>query len=616
MHFNAEELPFVLEFFTDKSRFNTKSVKEFWIRNQVSPGSIRDLVLVKENIPIGVRLYTKEGAEKDLNAKVVIQTSTYDENGKQIDIQVPLSNKDDEEFIFEYEDKKDKTNKGKEFPWRLGVYFFDVYYGGYVYSSGINVAPIHVTAEQVQRMHLLLEQEIEGICYDLIYTSKSTSNEFEFLKMKSYYDYVLRLINEKDKIIGSLIQIERNLKNQVITQYKTGTYQMKIDHISLRWKEVRGSSFELNKRKVLSYDTPQNRWLKHVLLSWRNELHNIVETIEADWKQKMLTIGSKEEQRKQSEKRIDTFYNAREISKASKDSMKSQFYRLEEDIIKMRRELSVLQRWSQLVKNMIGRFSFMLYSTELSGVKRGWRKPSMKDPNYRKISDLYEEGSKVLRGETSAKHVVPILKPTWKIYEQFVYFQVVNMLRKQGYSVINHHDMERVRNLESGFCVELENESTIIHVWYDKVVQLRVDAENSGDLFYSSQQLIQPDIRIDLYKKSKKNMFIASLALDAKHRKYKSLHNANFTSIVYTQLSKYQSIFYSGEYSAQGRRRSVVHYVICVYSRDNDAHVKQEVLPHVFIQLFPDIDQDQMIGYEELSYELSQWLEETKNIIP
>ncbi|WP_010492520.1 nuclease domain-containing protein [Paenibacillus elgii] len=605
MRYNAEELPFVLEFFTDSSSYNTKGVKEFWGRNEVSPKSIRDLILVKESIPIGVRLYTKEGAQKDSNAKVVIQTSMYDENGRQIDLHIPVSSKDSEEYIYKYVDKKDK-----EFPWRLGVYFFDVYYDGFVYSSGINVAPIHITTEQVQHMHLLLEQEIEGICYDLIYTSKSTSNEFEFLKMKSYYDYVLRLINEKDKITGSLMQIERNLINKVATQYKTGTYQMKVDHKSLRWKEVRGSSFELNKRKVLSYDVPQNRWLKHVLLSWCNELLKIEELIEADCKEKMITISAKEEQRRQSEERKNAFYNAREISRASRDSMSSQLHQLEEDIKKLQRELGVLLRWNQLVKSMIGRFSFMLYSTELSGIERGQRKPSMKDPNYRKISDLYEEGRKTLIGESSAKHVVPILKPTWKIYEQFVYFQVVNMLRKQGFNVTNHHVMDNVRDMESGFCVELENESSIIHVWYDKVVQLRVDAENSCDLFYSSQQLIQPDIRIDLYKKGEKTMFIASLALDAKHRKYKSLHNANFTSIVYTQLSKYQSIFYSGENSAQSRRRNVVHYVICVYSRDNDAHVKQEVLPHVFIQLFPDIDHDQMIGYEELSNELSAWLKD------
>jgi hypothetical protein len=225
------------------------------------------------------------------------------------------------------------------------------------------------------------------------------------------------------------------------------------------------------------------------------------------------------------------------------------------------------------------------------------------------LSDFYEDSIKTLLGENKSNHVVQILKPTWKIYEQFVFFQVINILRTNGFSVRSTFDLEVLKELASGFCMVLENETMLIHVWYDKIIYLREDAANTGDLFFSTR-MIQPDLRIDLYKKSEQPIFLSTVAMDAKHRKYKSLYNENYTSIVFTQLSKYNNIYYRGEHTVQSRRRSVVSSVLCVYSRDRDAPIKQEEIPLVFIQLFPELDHDQITGYPELRGEILDWLEE------
>ncbi|UOK62204.1 hypothetical protein MT997_28460 [Paenibacillus sp. OVF10] len=100
--------------------------------------------------------------------------------------------------------------------------------------------------------------------------------------------------------------------------------------------------------------------------------------------------------------------------------------------------------------------------------------------------------------------------------------------------------------------------------------------------------------------------------MDAKHRRYKSLHNANYSSHVYSQLSKYSTIFYSGKHTAASYRRPVVDRVLCVYSRDHDVDIKIEGHPFTFIQLFPEIDQEQITGFLELLEEVSSWIEENK----
>lgn len=602
MRYNAESLPFNVEFFTDATPSNTKRLAEFWSRGTVSPKSINHLVSIKEGIQIGARLFAKDGTDIDEKATLVIQSGTYDEEGKQIEIKIPITNQGNMEYIFNHE-------RNQVFPWRLGVYFLDVHYRDAIYSSGILVSPIHLSTSQVQSMHLLLEKEVEGICYDLIYTFKSISNEHEFLASKSYYDYVLRLMNEKDDIEAALYALQRNMICQVKTEYQKSPTERKTDHKSVRWKAIRGESCSLNKKKSLTYDIPENQWIKHVLYFWKQDLAHIEKEIDEDCKRLHLLIRSKEEEKRTNEERKRVWWNDRELSQESRDSMISIIKRIEDDIKKAERQYNIITRWNHYMKNLIGRFGYLLFSTELSAVSRARRKPNLKDNNYRKMTKLYEESSTSLIGSRKNSHVVPILKPTWKIYEQFVYFQVIDIIRKCGFSVKPSSIAESLREITSGHCTELENDGMILHVWYDKCVYIKEDAIAIGDMFFSSR-IIQPDIRIDMYKKEENPVFLSTLAMDAKHRRYKSLHNENYTSNVSSQMLRYAQIFYRGEHTVASRRRPVVSSVLCVYSRDREAPIKKEELPIVFIQLFPEIDHDQLTGYKELMGEIHEWLKE------
>jgi hypothetical protein len=311
------------------------------------------------------------------------------------------------------------------------------------------------------------------------------------------------------------------------------------------------------------------------------------------------------------EAKKNLIWHEREVSKETRDSIKSIAFRIEEEIKKAERELSVLVRWCKFINGIIGRFSYVLDSTNLNSVERGLQKPYLKDRNYRALSDAYEDCRKVLHGEDKPNHIVQILKPTWRIYEQFSFFQVVTMIKNLGFELKSKLEIDALLDLHSGFLLELDNEQFLIHIWYDKLIYLREDAKSIGDFFFSTR-LIQPDIRIDLYQKGDQPLFLSSIALDAKHRKYKSLYNENFTTNVFTQLSKYTSIYYQGLTTSLNRRRSVVSSVICLYSRDKDAPVLQEELPLVFIQLFPEINEDKITGRKELAKELAEWISQNE----
>ncbi|MCD1257657.1 hypothetical protein B5M42_002235 [Paenibacillus athensensis] len=602
MYYNAEDVPFVLEFFTSRSSNDAQKALYFWAPHQM-PASFSHFTSVKENIPLGIRLYAKSGCLPG-GAKVVLESSTYDEFGKQKKITIPGTTLDYYEYVF-------MPNSRDEFPWRLGVYFLEVHIGQDVYGSGILVCPIHLSPEQVQHMHHLLEQEIEGMIYDLIYTQTSTSQEHEILKAKSYYDYVLRLINEKELLNASLMQIERNPLSVIETSYKAGPYQEKQDQKSLRMKEVRGHAVEVNKKKRLTMDLPANRWMKHVLLTWKNVLLSVGAAIETDLTQSLAVMAKKEEEKRASEIRKQQYYNARDISSEAQNSMNGRIHRLATEITIAQREVGVLSRWHETVQQMIGRLIYILVSTDFKDIPRGHHKPPLKERHYRTISEWVEEGRRVLHGRESTRHIVRVLKPTWKVYEQFAYFQVVEILKRMGFRASSQTALDQLRELRSGTQLVLENEEYIIHAWYDRVVDLREDALRAGDFFFS-RQVIQPDIRLDLYQKGNDPFLLSSVAMDAKHRKYKSLYNQSYTNEVSTQLSKYLNINYAGQNTtSRNRRSSVVHRVICLYSKDDDAEVFHDEQPLLYIQLFPNIEDGLITGQDELYRELAAWFEET-----
>ncbi|CQR52546.1 hypothetical protein [Paenibacillus riograndensis] len=602
MQYNATDVPFVLEFFTNHSPRNTQQAQYFWSPLQ-TPASLTYFISIKENIPLGIRLYAKdEKLPKD--SKVIIESSTYDEFGKQKRLTIMETTRDHHEYLF-------MPHTGDEFPWRLGVYFLEVHIGQDVYGSGLMVSPIHLSQEQVQHMHHLLEQEIEGMIYDLIFTQTSTSQEHEILRTKSYYDYILRLINDKEFLSANLMQIERNPLSTIETFYDVGTFPCKQDQKSLRMKQVKGNAVDFNKRKRLILDLPANRWIKHVLLSWKNELLTVSSAIEVDLTHALTRMAKKEDDKRANEKHKQRYFNARDISYEARSAMSRRIYRLADEIVRIQREVGVLSRWHDAVQHMIGRIIYILVSTDLKNIPHGQQRPQLKEKHYRDISQWVEEGRRVLLGRESAKHIVRVLKPTWKVYEQFVYFQVVELVKRMGFQVSSHASWDQLRDLRSGTCLTLENDKYIIHAWYDRTVDLREDAFRTRDQFFS-RQIIQPDIRLDLYKKGDVPMLLSCVAMDAKHRKYRSLYNEAYTNEVFTQLSKYLNIFYAGQNTTPRNKRStVVHRVICLYSKDDNADVFQDEQPLIYIQLFPNIEDGNIIGLEELYRELSAWFEET-----
>jgi hypothetical protein len=131
--FNRIALPFSIRFDGTLNYFSI--VTEVWKNRQ---GEDTSLASFGESAPVAVSFYVENEAEYDSEAYIRIETSLFDENEQQINLEFPL--------VLNHVDTQDpvqrwmyESNRNKEYPWRLGRYGIEIFYKGekYVYLPKI-----------------------------------------------------------------------------------------------------------------------------------------------------------------------------------------------------------------------------------------------------------------------------------------------------------------------------------------------------------------------------------------------------------------------------------------------------------------------------------------------
>lgn len=607
MLYNINSLPFDIEF-----RSNYKDEKErkqtvSYVADRNHNFSLREetLIIFREQIPLGVSFHFKDSFKQDdiEEAKLVFQSGSYDEYGKQENIIIPFTKEKIKNYnLFDYKNNQD-------FPWRLGIYFFEIYFLNDIYICPFTVLPIHFTEQQVKKIHFLLESQLENICYELVYTTMSTAKEDEFLKTKSYYDYAMRIINQENIIKNTLIQFGRKINGSIQTSYKKQFFQKKIDNKSLKFSSMKNSQIEFNKKKIISFDNSENRWIKHVLYTWKNDIINVVKLIINDLQKLNRELKIQDYELELAIKRKKFVLNEWAASENSKKATISNVKKIEEKKRISSLQIALLQRWSDKLQNIVNLLSYTLETSELNNLEIGKKKPNLKLEIYRTLTSLYEYSHKIIHEENGSNQEVRVLKPTWKIFEYYVYFQVIQTIKNLGFEInkFSTYQLEDLLSISSGSGMNLENEEFSINIWYDRQINLKQEADRLNDNYYSTQNM-RPDIRIDLYQKEQ-NTHLSTLILEIKHKRFRSLYNSKFTTSVVDQLSKYRLIYYSNR-NLKRRNSSVIDKVLCIYSFDESADVRIEGDPDTFIQLFPDMNSDLVIGQNELLEEIQSWMDD------
>ncbi|MGD6844685.1 hypothetical protein ACQCVH_19495 [Bacillus infantis] len=579
-------------------------------------------IVLFEGLSTAIKFFADAPEHFDNDAKVEIQTSLYDSSDTQETLRYQLSLEPSLNWMYKHSDHD-------TFPWRMGTYHLHVHYKGKVYTTGIIVKPLYLSTEQVQTVHNYLEVKIEGIIYDLIYSSESILDKGEKILTNWYYDYARYITSQKESIFYFLMSLEKYPLSHLISSNEISLLPGRINRRSIKWSTTNSGiaknsgvgeeTYYYNRVKKVDYNQNANQWMKNILSSWSSELHHVIETISKshnDVQKKLYSLRHKIVDLHKRKNYLDT---KREVSKTTKIDIWAQISILEKEIQKHDEILTQQENWMKQLRSIFSRMIYLLNNSFLQEVERGKYKPMLKNNNYYQLNLIYEKSKQFHQKQGGNKQFVKILKPFWQVYEYYCLFSVLDSLKKLGFQINKGFEPNFVELYHQSLIppetfFELENDRAIIHCWYDKYHGDKFSAEQKGELFFAGQEKKRPDIKLDLYEKKENGelLFISSLIIDAKFRKLANMHNEDYATTTYQQLTSYYNFFYLGK-NRKSRRGQVVQQVICLYGSERGTKVKKTVEPLLYIQLFPHIKENGEIetkGELEVLEELHYWLED------
>lgn len=575
-----------------------------------------------EGLNTGIKFFADSPEYFDQDARIEIQTSLYDSSDTQETLVYPLTLEPTLNWIH-------KQSNGQIFPWRMGTYFIQIYYKGQTYTTGFFVRPLYLSTEQVHSVHHYLESKIEGIIYDLIYSNESLTEQEENILSNWYYDYARYIINHKESIYYFLLVLENQPLSNLTSRNEVSLIPGRMDRRSIKWSAtnkgiaknsgIGEETYYFNRVKKVDYNHSANRWMKNILSNWSSDLHHVIETISNSHTAVQKNLYSLRQKIISLHERKEYLSTKREVSKTTKIDIWSQISIVEKEIQKHYEISSQQEIWITQLRSIFSRMIYLLNNSFLNEIERGKVKPILKKNNYYQLNSIYEKSKLFQQAEGENKRYVKILKPFWQIYEYYCLFTVIDSLKKNGFRIKQGFDPNFVElyhqsHIPPETFFELENDKAVIHCWYDKYHGDKFAAEQKGELFFAGQEKKRPDIKLDLYEKQENGelLFRSCLILDAKFRKLSNMHNSDYATTTYQQLTSYYNFFYLGT-NRKSRRGQVVHEVICLYGSEKEAEVKKMVEPLLYIKLFPEIKENGEIetkGEKEVLEELHYWLED------
>ncbi|SFM44630.1 hypothetical protein [Salibacterium qingdaonense] len=607
---NNEILPISIHF--EDRNGKSYHINEIWDNNKKI--NANNIPILKENAMINARFYGDGLSDFDEEAVCKIQTSLFNDLSSDEVKQFNMSTTK-EKFHSIYDGS---SNNNEPFPWRMGVYFLEILYKGKKYYGGINVLPHHLDKSQVEEVHNFLNNEVEGLIYDFVYSNKEKTDNFDYdLPKYWYYNYARKLAANFHDFMYAISTIIKNPTDRIISQYKPSLKHGKVDKKSIRWSySNKGATmnsgsinqqYTLSKTKVTSYnESKENQWVKNILLLWEKDVFEVSRYINNDI---VLIQHKKNKQQKELDelKHQQTTYNKkRDIAKAQMNDFRTRISMIESEINKSKRQILQLQKWHELLKTMENKLVYFLNKTFLYEIHRGMRKPFLKKYHYHRIDTIFNE-LKSIKEETGEQHqLTQILKPTWQIYEYYCLFKTINILKKMGFILIEGLDEDIINlyfddQIQQGTKFIFRKNDIVIHIWYDHYHAGTSNiAKSRNEFFYTNSSHRKPDMKMDFFQERNGDVvLLGTIVFDSKFSRLRDIYNQNYMNKTTEQLLSYYIFFYNEK---KDRKGSVVDKVVCMYAGDESENDNVEFNDISFVKFHPSklSSGDEAIGESQI----------------
>lgn len=419
------------------------------------------------------------------------------------------------------------------FPLIPGTFRMIVEINSKQFFSKIKVKPKFITEEELGIIKEDLEEEINGLAFELIKKNIAIGEVIiEDLPIKLYKFFIIK--SKFSNIMAALedLKIRPNYKMQKIYKTVREDEAKSIDEVTIK-NYLEGNveeGFLKQPTIALDYDLPENQWIKKIILEVAIFLEEFMEISRNFIDKKNITIN---------------YLKKYIIYESNKNRIKD-----EERSIKYLKQLMELASKMKNAMNMLNSVEWFKNVSNKTGIYLPHT--LFCDSRYNLIYKLHQQLKSNDFTVTLDNKFAFQWKRTDKLYEMWCFVKTSRIIigEKLGFKIdggwlfdqnINANKV-LIPELESGARITFKKEEIYLNLIYDEMMpnnSSETSVENTP--IYITTRNRQPDGRIDIYKR---NVYIGSIILEFKYRDRKYLWNKNYTyyqkdSHVIKQLTAY-----------------------------------------------------------------------------
>lgn len=529
-------------------------------------------------------------------------------------------NLDDQQYVFSegmkniliYEHGKTEN----AYPWRCGFYEFCIIYQDQRYYGMIKIIPKNLDYDQLEWMHASLNQQINGVMNDSQFFKKSSATLTQNGTM--YFWPIIRFIEaNEERLLIAIQQFKSKLKRKMEKKYELQRKLKRLDFTTLRWSLMHPSisnSTNLTMQPIL-HEENYFEEINYAKIKVRKLLLTI-ETLLTFVKYELLKDKQKIEQIdyqvKDIEKMMQNVVGNGSITEREKAKYRQSKLLKEGELSKLNKSLLEKNRITHSLEKIYDvyfrEFTLGVFSLKNTTDKAKYpSNPSKVFLNFIHSLSLFD---KKVKEYGRKQMLLPVYKPTFLLYEYYVYFSLCSIFQKMKFDNTKEPLAEQLLmhikddELMDGASVELENKNWIINLVYNEIIEGSPQVSLlKGTNFFSGDESKKPDIRLDFYRKPKKE-FTGSIIFEVKYSPMFNIYQPVGNTKAMEQMYKYWGLKYVERLNGKlFYVRKPIQEVICLYPGSNIHRKVLEAGCGTYIQFYPKkkgVDQFDMFGEKEL----------------
>ncbi|MDQ0917559.1 hypothetical protein [Paenibacillus sp. V4I5] len=510
-----------------------------------------------------------------------------------------------------------KCGEGKDYPWRCGNYQYEVRIDSRSYFGSYQISPKNVSEEGLQYIHELINEHVQGLMHDYTASKRNGGDDTE-LEQIVYWQYFTWYKKYEKQLLSAISYIENDHEQSLREIYIVETQPRRQTLRSIQWAHSsRGVIYKnthyLNRRMEPEDDTAVNQIVKWRLQQMLLQMQQAMTSLRGVYASYEFVQDRLSHEVTELKERLIQIEKQKTVARQDKDNLLTTLKIKQSDKLKFDGRIRSLQQLEeQYTKHQVS-LQKVIQSSFWSRVKSRLSKKFTAGSNwgYKAIDRIWLE-SKEWRSKPRDfnKHAVPVMRPTPVLYEYYVFFKTIETLMDIGYCIIEDSIYSKIdklvtlEGLEEGAYVLLSKNFSHIKVTYDELIESHAtSAKQKNTNFYSSEVKRKPDVRLDHYESTGK--YVSSIILEVKYRPFQNIYNEMGNTEAMIQMGKYWAIGYvdkNGRYT-----RNPIKQVVCIYPGDEQKNVIEEAQQGLFLQLYPESNQE-TIGGKELLLIIDDWL--------